>query len=130
MTMVCAQVMGNNTTISIAGSQGHFQLNVFKPVIAFNILQSIKLMSDAARSFTDNCLVGITANEKRLQENVSKSLMLVTALNTVIGYANAAQVAKTAMKYDISLKEAALKLELLTAEQFDAAVVPEKMLGN
>ncbi len=130
LTMVCCQVMGNNTTISVAGSQGHFQLNVFKPVIAFNLLQSVRLLADGANSFTDNCLAGITANEPRLRENVNKSLMLVTALNPVIGYSNAASVAKLALKEDISLKEAAVKLGLLTEAQFDAAVVPENMLGD
>jgi fumarate hydratase class II len=130
MTMVCCQVMGNHTTISIAGSQGHFQLNVFKPVIILNLLQSIRLLSDAAMSFTDNCVVGITANEDRLKGNIEKSLMLVTALNPVIGYEKAAEIAKYALKKDVTLKEAAVQLKYLSAEEFDKAVVPEEMLGS
>lgn len=129
MTMVCCQIIGNHMAITMAGSQGHFQLNEFKPVIIFNLLQSIVLLTDASQSFTDNCLVGITANEKKLNENINKSLMLVTALNPIIGYEKAAHVAKCALKDNISLKEAALKLEYMTAEAFDAAVVPEHMLG-
>lgn len=128
MTMVCCQVMGNHTTITVAGSQGHFELNVFKPVIILNLLQSIRLLSDAAMSFADNCLVGITANEVRLNTNVEKSLMLVTALNPIIGYEKAASIAKCALKKDISLKEATLELGYLTEEEFDAAVIPSKML--
>ena len=128
MTMVCAQVMGNHTTITVAGSQGHFELNVFKPVIILNLLQSISLLSDAAMSFTDMCLVGITPNELRLKEYLGKSLMLVTALNPVIGYEKAAAVAKCALKNNITLKEAVVQLGLLTEEAFDAAVKPEKML--
>jgi fumarate hydratase class II len=129
MTMVCAQVMGNHTTVTIAGSQGHFQLNVFKPVIALNVLQSINLLADASQSFVANCLTGITANVGKMRSNVDKSLMLVTALNTVVGYENAAKIAKYALKEDVSLKEAAIALGLLDAAQFDAAVVPEAMLG-
>ncbi|MDP3372295.1 MAG: class II fumarate hydratase [Candidatus Paracaedibacteraceae bacterium] len=128
MTMVCCQVMGNHTTITVAGSQGHFELNVFKPVIILNLLQSITLLADAAMSFSDNCLVGITANEDRLKSNIEKSLMLVTALNPIVGYEKAATIAKCALKQDISLKEATLKLGYLSAAEFDAAVVPEKML--
>jgi fumarate hydratase class II len=130
MTMVCCQVMGNHTTISIAGSQGHFQLNVFKPVIILNLLQSIRLLSDAAVSFTDNCVIGITANEDRLKGNIEKSLMLVTALNPVIGYEKAAEIAKYALKKDVTLKDAAVQLKYLSAEEFDKAVVPEEMLGS
>lgn len=129
MTMVCCQVIGNHTAITMAGSQGHFQLNVFKPVIIRNLLQSITLLADASMSFSDNCLQGITANETQLQENINRSLMLVTALNPIIGYEKAANVAKCALKNNISLKEAALKLGYMTAEAFDAAVVPEHMLG-
>lgn len=129
MTMVCCQIIGNHTTITMAGSQGHFQLNEFKPVIIFNLLQSITLLADASQSFTDNCLCGIKANEKKLKENIEKSLMLVTALNPIIGYEKAAQVAKCALKDNISLKAAALQLGYMTAEAFDAAVVPELMLG-
>ena len=129
MTMVCCQVIGNHTAITMAGSQGHFQLNVFKPVIIRNLLQSITLLADASMSFSDNCLQGITANETQLQENINRSLMLVTALNPIIGYEKAAKVAKCALKDNISLKEAAVKLGYMTAEAFDAAVVPEHMLG-
>ncbi|MES2252530.1 MAG: class II fumarate hydratase [Pseudomonadota bacterium] len=130
MTMVCCQVMGNHTTITVAGSQGHFELNVFKPVIILNLLQSINLLTDASLSFADNCLIGITANEERLKANIEKSLMLVTALNPIIGYEKAARVAKYALKEDVSLKEAAIQLGYLTAEAFNAAVVPEHMLSN
>ncbi len=130
MTMVCAQVMGNHTTVTIAGSQGHFELNVFKPVIILNVLQSIRLLSDAMNSFTTNCLSGITVNVTRLTLNVDRSLMLVTALNTIVGYENAAKIAKCAMTEDISLKRAAVKLGILSAEAFDAAVVPHQMIGN
>jgi len=129
MTMVCAQVFGNDVTINIAGSSGNFELNVFMPVIAFNILQSIKLIAGACESFTDNCVVGITANEKNIKKNLDNSLMLVTALNPVIGYDNAAKVAKKAHKENKTLKEAVLELGLLTAEKFDEVVRPEKMLG-
>jgi len=130
MTMVCCQVMGNHTTITIAGSQGHFELNVFKPVIILNLLQSIELLTDASLSFTDNCLIGIMANEERLKANVEKSLMLVTALNPIIGYEKAAHVAKYALEEDVSLKKAAVQLGYLTSEAFDAAVVVKQMLGD
>ncbi|MGD9650098.1 MAG: class II fumarate hydratase [Dongiaceae bacterium] len=130
MTMVCAQVMGNNVAVSVAGSQGHFELNVFKPVMIFNVLNSIKLLADACNSFTDNCVAGIEANEARIDELLYKSLMLVTALNPHIGYDNAAKVAKTALAENITLKEAAIKLKLLTAEQFDQWVKPKDMLGD
>lgn len=129
MTMVCAQVLGNDATISFAGASGHFELNVFMPVIAFNILQSIKLLADACESFTDNCVVGITANEQNIKKHLQNSLMLVTSLNPVIGYDNAAKVAKKAHKENKTLKEAALELGLLTAEKFDEVVRPEKMVG-
>lgn len=129
MTMVAAQVMGNNTTVSIAGSNGHFELNVFKPVIIYNVLQSIRLIADACVSFTDNCVVGIEANEERISQLMNESLMLVTALNPHIGYDNAAKVAKKAHKEGTTLKEAALALGLLTAEQFDKWVRPEDMVG-
>ncbi len=128
MTMVAAQVMGNNVTVSIGGSNGHFELNVFKPVIIYNVLQSIKLLGDAAVSFADNCVVGIVANTDRIAKLVSESLMLVTALNPHIGYDNAAKIAKKAYKEGISLKEAGIALGLLTAEQFDEWVRPEKMV--
>lgn len=127
MTMVCAQVLGNDTTISFAGTQGNFELNVFKPVMAYNFLQSAQLLGDACISFNDHCAVGIEPNEPRIKELVEKSLMLVTALNTHIGYENAAKIAKTAHKNGTTLKEEAVNLGLLTAEQFDQWVKPEEM---
>lgn len=129
MTMVCAQVMGNHVTVTVAGSNGHLELNVFKPVIIFNVLQSGRLIADACRSFTDNCVAGITVNLPRIKQLLEQSLMLVTALNTHIGYDNAAKVAKKAHKEGKSLKQAALELDLLTAEQFDKWVRPADMLG-
>ncbi|KAJ3297370.1 fumarase fum1 [Borealophlyctis nickersoniae] len=129
MTMVCAQVMGNNTAITVAGAQGHFELNVFKPVIIRNLLHSVHLIADAAVSFTDNCVVGIKANEKRIDSILHESLMLVTALNPYIGYDNAAKAAKKAHKEGTSLKEATVSLGLLTPEQFDQYVRPENMIG-
>jgi fumarate hydratase, class II len=129
LTMVAAQVMGNNVAVSIGGSNGHLELNVFKPVIIFNVLQSIRLLADACVSFTDNCVVGIEANKDRIAKLMSESLMLVTSLNPHIGYDNAAKIAKKAHKEGTSLKEAGIALELLTSEQFDAWVRPEEMLG-
>jgi len=129
LTMVCAQVMGNNTAITVAGSHGHFELNVFKPVMIYNLLQSIKLLADASVSFTDNCVVGIEANEETIKENLFGSLMLVTSLNPHIGYDNAAKIAKKAYQDGSTLKEAAIKLGLLTDEQFDEFVKPETMIG-
>jgi fumarate hydratase class II len=129
MTMVAAQVMGNHVTVTIAGATGHFELNVFKPVIIFNVLQSIRLLADAANSFTDNCVVGITANEERINKLLYESLMLVTALNPHIGYDNAAKVAKKAHAEGTTLLQAAEALGLLTAEQFGAWVKPEDMIG-
>ena len=128
ITMVCAQVLGNDTTISFAGTQGNFELNVFKPVMAYNFLQSAQLLGDACISFNDHCAVGIEPNELRIKELVEKSLMLVTALNTHIGYENAAKIAKTAHKNGTTLKEEAVNLGLLTAEQFDEWVKPEDMV--
>ena len=128
MTMVCAQVLGNDTTISFAGTQGNFELNVFKPVMAYNFLQSAQLLGDACISFNDHCAVGIEPNEPRIKELVDKSLMLVTALNTHIGYENAAKIAKTAHKNGTTLKEESVNLGLLTAEQFDEWVKPEEMV--
>ena len=128
ITMVCAQVLGNDTTISFAGTQGNFELNVFKPVMAYNFLQSAQLLGDACISFNDHCAVGIEPNEPRIKELVEKSLMLVTALNTHIGYENAAKIAKTAHKNGTTLKEEAINLGLLTAEQFDEWVKPEDMV--
>jgi fumarate hydratase class II len=129
MTMVAAQVMGNHTTVTIAGSNGHFELNVFKPVIIYNVLQSIRLLADASVSFADNCVVGIEANKARITQLLNESLMLVTALNPHIGYDNAAKVAKKAHHEGTTLKAAAVALGLLTAEQFDQWVRPEQMLG-
>ena len=128
LTMVCAQVLGNDTTISFAGTQGNFELNVFKPVMAYNFLQSAQLLGDACISFNDHCAVGIEPNEPRIKELVEKSLMLVTALNTHIGYENAAKIAKTAHKNGTTLKEEAVNLGLLTAEQFDEWVKPDDMV--
>ena len=130
MTMVCAQVLGNDTTISFAGTQGNFELNVYKPVMAYNFLQSAQLLADACISFNDHCAVGIEANEPRIKELVDKSLMLVTALNTHIGYENAAKIAKTAHKNGTTLKEEAINLGLVTSEQFDEWVKPEDMVGS
>lgn len=129
MTMVCAQVMGNHTAVSVAGSNGHFELNVFKPVMIYNVLQSIRLIADASRSFVDNCVVGIEANTGRIQWLMEQSLMLVTALNPHIGYDNAAKIAKKAHADETSLKEAGIALGLLTSEQFDQWVKPEDMVG-
>jgi fumarate hydratase class II len=127
MTMVCVQVMGNDAAIGFAGSQGNFELNVFKPVMIFNFLNSVRLLSDACRSFEEHCVEGIEANRERIDGYVKNCLMLVTALNPKIGYDNAAKIAKTAHKEGISLREATLKLGLLTAEEFDTTVVPERM---
>jgi fumarate hydratase, class II len=129
MTMVCCQVMGNHVTVSIAGSQGHFELNVFKPVIIYNVLQSIDLLADACNSFTNNCLKDIIANKGRLKQNLENSLMLVTALNPVIGYDTAAKVAKKALDENISLKQAAAELGFIKPEEFDKWVDPKKMIG-
>jgi len=129
MTMVCCQVMGNHVAITIAGSQGHLELNVFKPVMIANLLRSIRLLADACMSFTDNCVVGIEANERRIAQLLRESLMLVTALNPRIGYDNAAKAAKKAHAEGTTLKEAAIALGLLTADQFDRWVDPKSMLG-
>ena len=130
LTMVCAQVLGNDTTISFAGTQGNYELNVFKPVMAYNFLQSAQLIADACISFNDHCAVGIEPNNERIKELVDKSLMLVTALNTHIGYENAARIAKTAHKNGTTLKEEAINLGLVTSEQFDEWVKPEDMVGS
>jgi fumarate hydratase class II len=129
MTMVVAQVMGNDAAIGFAASQGNFELNVFKPVIAYNFLQSVRLLADAAKSFNDNCAVGIEPDHKRIKQLVDQSLMLVTALNRKIGYDNAAKIAKTAHKNGSTLRETAIELGLLTGEEFDAEVKPEQMVG-
>jgi fumarate hydratase class II len=127
MTMVAAQVMGNNVAVTVAGSNGHFELNVFKPVIIHNVLQSIRLLGDAARSFTDNCVVGITANKERIKQLLNDSLMLVTALNPHVGYDNAAKIAKKALAEGKTLKQAAVELGILKAEDFDKFIKPEEM---
>ncbi len=130
LTMLCAQVMGNDVAINIGGCTGHFELNVFKPMMIFNLLMSARLLGDGAASFDKNCVVGIEPNHEILKRNLNNSLMLVTALNTKIGYDNAAKIAKTAYKEGSTLKEAAIKLGLLTAEQFDEWVIPENMVGR
>jgi len=129
LTMVCCQVFGNQTTVTIAASQGHFELNVYNPVLAYALLQSTKLLADAAVSFTDHCVVGIKANEKRIAELMEMSLMLVTALTPKIGYDNAAKIAKTAHQKGTSLREEAVGGGYVTMEEFDALVRPEKMIG-
>ena len=129
LTQVAAQVMGNHTTITIAGASGHLQLNVFKPVLIFNLLQSIRLLADACVSFTDHCVVGIEPNPGRITELMERSLMLVTALAPHIGYDNAAKAAKKAHAEGIALRDAALALELVSGEEFDAWVRPEAMTG-
>ena len=130
ITMVCAQVMGNDVAISIAGTQGHYELNVFKPVMAANFIQSAQLIGDACVSFTENCVNGIEPDLKRIDELVQNSLMLVTALNTKIGYYKSAEIANKAHEEGTTLKEASLALGYLTEEEFDAWVRPEKMTGN
>jgi len=130
LTMVCAQVMGNNVAVTVAGSQGHFELNVYKPVIIYNVLQSIRLLADASVSFADNCVAGIEPNRKRIDALMKNSLMLVTALNPHIGYDKAAKVAKTAHAEGTTLREAAIKLGVLTGEQFDRWVRPGDMIGS
>tara|TARA_A100001037_G_C15116987_1_gene621887 strand:+ start:381 stop:1769 length:1389 start_codon:yes stop_codon:yes gene_type:complete len=129
ITMVAAQVIGNDTVINIGGSSGHFELNVFKPVMIYNLLQSIRLLADSCRSFNDYCVVGIEPNQTQIEKHLNGSLMLVTALNPHIGYDNAAKVAKKAYQENMTLKESAVALGLLTAEEFDKNVRPEKMTG-
>jgi fumarate hydratase class II len=129
LTMVAAEVMGNHVAVSIGGSNGHFELNVFKPMIVFNVLRSAQLLADACRSFTDRCISGIEPNLERIEELMESSLMLVTALNPHIGYDNAAKVAKKAYAEGTTLKEAAINLELLTAEEYDKWVQPENMIS-
>ena len=129
MTMVCVQVMGNDAAIGFAGASGNFELNVFKPVLIYNLLQSIRLLADACESFTDHCVVGIQANKINIQKHLKNSLMLVTALNPHIGYDNAAKVAKKAHAENSTLEEAAVALGLLTKEKFEEVVRPENMVG-
>jgi fumarate hydratase class II len=130
LTMVCAQVMGNDVTVSVAGSNGHFELNVFKPVIAHNVLESARLIGDACHSFNDNCVIGIKANEPMVKKHLENSLMLVTALNTKIGYYKAAEIAKYAHKNGTTLKEAAVGLGHVTESEYDEIVDPSKMIGH
>ena len=128
--MVCAQVMGNDVTVSVAGSNGHFELNVFKPVMAYNVLESARLIGDACHSFNDNCVMGIKANEPMVKKHLENSLMLVTALNTKIGYYKAAEIAKYAHKNGTTLKEAAVGLGYVTESEYDEIVDPSKMIGH
>ena len=128
LSMVCVQVIGNNLTVSLSGSQGHFELNAYKPVIAYNIIQSINLLSDAIKSFCFNCLKGVKPNKKNIQKHLQNSLMLVTALNKYIGYDNASKIAKKAFKENLTLKKAASKLKLIDEKEFDKLVNPEKMV--
>ena len=128
LTQVCVQIFGNHAAITFAGSQGHFELNVYNPVMAYNFLQSVRLMADAARSFADNCVVGIKARIDNIKAGVERSLMLVTALAPKVGYDNAAKIAKTAHKNGTTLREEALKTGLVTAEEFDRIVRPEDMI--
>ena len=130
LTMVCAQIIGNDTSVSFAGSQGHFELNVFKPLMANNIIQSAQLLGDSSNSFNKNCISGIKANHKRIKEMVDNSLMLVTALNTKIGYYKAAEIANKAYKEDISLKKSANLLGYISEKDFDKWVKPENMIGD
>jgi len=129
MTMVCAQVFGNDVTINFAGASGNFELNVYMPVIAFNLLQSIRLLADACESFSDNCVAGIEPRRENIDRHLHHSLMLVTALSPSIGYDNAAKVAKKAHAENKTLKEAAVAMGLLTEDEFDKAVRPEQMIG-
>lgn len=129
MTMVCCQVMGNHTAVTVAGSQGHFELNVFKPVIALNLLQSIKILAEAAVSLTDNCIKGIEPNQARITELMERSLMLVTALAPKIGYDKATEIAKSAHKHGTTLRQEALRLGYVTEAEFDEVVRPETMVG-
>lgn len=129
MTMVCAQVIGNDTTIALAGASGNFELNVFMPVMAFNALQSVRLLGDACNSFNENCVIGIQPNREKISQYLNDSLMLVTALNPYIGYDNAALVAKKAHQEGKTLRQVVLELKLLTGEEFDRALVPSQMIG-
>ena len=130
LTMVCAQVIGNDVAVSVAGSNGHFELNVFKPVMAKNVLESARLIGDACQSFSENCVAGNKANEPVVKKHLEKSLMLVTALNTKIGYYKAAEIAKYAHKNGTTLKEAAITLGHVSEADIDAIVDPAKMIGH
>ena len=129
LTMVCTRVFGNETTLTMAGASGHFELNVFNPVMAYSFLQSVRLLADAAVSFTDHCVVGIEARRDNIQAGLERSLMLVTALAPKIGYDNAAKIAKTAHKNGTTLREEAVGGGYVTDAEFDAAVRPEKMIA-
>jgi fumarate hydratase class II len=129
MTMVCAQVLGNDVAVNIGGATGHFELNVFKPLIIFNYMNSARLLADACESFKENCVIGIEANEENCKKNLENSLMLVTALNKHIGYDNSAKIAKNAHAKGLTLRQSALELGLITNEEFDAWVKPQDMLG-
>jgi fumarate hydratase class II len=129
MTMVCVQVMGNDAAIGFAASQGNFELNVFKPVIIHNLIHSLRILSDACRGFNQHLVEGLLVNETKVQEFLDNSLMLVTALNPHIGYDNAAKVAKLAFQQEITLKQAAVELGLLSPQQFDQWVIPEQMVN-
>ena len=128
--MVCSQIIGNDYTISFAGSQGHLELNVYKPLMAAKIIESLKLLADAVNSFNKNCVKGLKANKKKINEHLNNSLMLVTALNNKIGYYKSAEIANNAYKNGTTLKEEALKLKYLTPEEFDMWVDPKKMTGE
>ena len=130
LTMVCAQVIGNDVAVTVGGMNGHYELNVFKPMMAFNIITSAQLIGEACVSFNDHCAVGIEPNKANLKKNLDNSLMLVTALNTHIGYEKAAKIAKTAHQNGTTLKEEAINLGYLTPEQFDEWVDPRKMIGH
>jgi fumarate hydratase class II len=129
ITMVCAQVFGNDVAVNIGGASGNFELNVFKPVIIYNLLQSIRLIADSCDSFTDRCIAGIEANKLNIENHLKNSLMLVTALNPHIGYDNAAKIAKKAHAENLTLKESAIQLGILTEEEFEKYVRPEEMTG-
>ena len=130
LTMVCAQVMGNDVAISVGGTQGHYELNVFKPMMASNILQSAQLLGDACQSFTVNCVIGIQPNHNVINKLVNNSLMLVTALNTKIGYYKSAEIANTAHKNGTTLREEAINLGYVSAADYDTWVKPENMIGH
>jgi fumarate hydratase class II len=130
MTMLCAQVMGNDVAVNIGGASGNFELNVFKPLLIHNFMMSARLLADGCRSFREHCVEGIEPNRERIRQHLENSLMLVTALNPHIGYDNAAKIAKTAHKTGKTLKETAVELGLVKPEQFDEWVKPEKMVGK
>ena len=129
MTMAAAQVIGNDTAINVGGLSGNFELNVFKPMMIYNLLQSIRLLTDSCRSFNEHCAAGLEPNRENIEKHLKNSLMLVTALNSHIGYDNAAKVAKKAHEENLTLKESAVALNLLTAEEFDEKVQPKNMIG-